>query len=210
VRPLESLPVVLTAKGAGGGRPDGNRRFCWHCRAGCGCGKPSGSSWGCCSRSHRAAAERNPPAFKIDPLRRAAWRTNDAASARCGLLDRQFGAGGGGRAWGVAAREFSARFKEKWHREGCLGGGRAAKPGHGGERGATGASGDPCGPASIAGPGRRVTPWWRGRSRAGWCWKNQRPSSNACWPALPGCRPDRQLVDELLAERRLQAQQEGN
>jgi hypothetical protein len=56
--PLESLPAALSMKGAGGGRPHGTQRCCWRCRAGCGCDKPNGSSWGCCSRSRRAAAAR--------------------------------------------------------------------------------------------------------------------------------------------------------
>ena len=56
--PLESLPAALSMKGAGGGRPHGTQRCCWRCRAGCGCGRPNGSSWGCCSRSRRAAAAR--------------------------------------------------------------------------------------------------------------------------------------------------------
>ena len=57
-RPLESLPAVLTLKGAGGGRPRGTRRCCWHCRGRCGCGKPSGSFRDGCSKSRRAAAAR--------------------------------------------------------------------------------------------------------------------------------------------------------
>jgi hypothetical protein len=90
VRQRESLPAVQTAKGVGGGRPDGIRGWCWcwRCRPGV-----VGLVVVAVSRAAvpgvvvpGAATQQlhGPPAFRVDPLHGRGPRTAVVAGARYG------------------------------------------------------------------------------------------------------------------------------